>query len=51
MIGGTHSDNLVELQGAHLAAVEVGAGPFWVQHCEVGDVGQLWGGDWRRRVC
>ena len=31
-IGGTHPNNLVELEGAHLVAVEVGAGPFWVEH-------------------
>ena len=39
--GHTHSDNLLELEGAHLAPVEVGAGPFWVEHGEEGDVGTL----------
>jgi hypothetical protein len=29
---GTHSDNLVEFERAHLAPVDLGAGPFWVDH-------------------
>jgi hypothetical protein len=32
--GGAHSDNLVDVEGAHLAPIHVGAGPFWVEHCE-----------------
>ena len=40
MDSGTHSDNLVEPEGTHLAVVVFGAGPFWVEHCD-GDVGEL----------
>jgi hypothetical protein len=29
---------LLELEPAHVAPVEVGAGPFWVEHCEAGAV-------------
>jgi hypothetical protein len=51
--GGAHSDNLVELEGTHLAPIDLGAGPFWVEHCEESDVDKLWegiggGGEWRR---
>jgi hypothetical protein len=48
MIRVIHSDNLVELEDVHLAAVVLGAGPFLVEHCEVGDMGKLWVGDSRR---
>jgi hypothetical protein len=34
---GTHSDNLIQLEGVHLVAVDGGAGPFFSQHCEEGD--------------
>ena len=34
---GTHPDDLLNVESLHLAAVEGRAGPFWVQHCEVGD--------------
>jgi hypothetical protein len=49
IVRGTHSDNLVELEGAHLAPVVLGAGPFWVDHCEVGDMGKLPRGGWKRK--
>jgi hypothetical protein len=32
----TDSDNLLEVKGAHLALVEIGAHPFFVDHCEAG---------------
>ena len=32
----THSDDLVELQSAHLATVEVGTRPYWVEHYKSG---------------
>jgi hypothetical protein len=35
MIEGTHFQNLFQLKRPHLAAVVFGAGPFWVEHCEV----------------
>jgi hypothetical protein len=30
----TYSDHLIEPERAHVAPVHVGAGPFWVEHCE-----------------
>jgi hypothetical protein len=36
---GTHSNDLLQLEGPHLVAVHGGTGPFWVQHGEVGQRG------------
>jgi hypothetical protein len=38
----THSNNLLDLENAHLAPVEIGTGPFRVEHFERDDVGRLW---------
>jgi hypothetical protein len=49
----THPDNLLKLERAHLATVEVGARPYWVEHCEAGasrqmmiDVGDVGSNGW-----
>jgi hypothetical protein len=32
--GITHSQDLLEVERAHIATVAFGARPFWVEHCE-----------------
>ena len=47
MIEGAHFQNLLQLERLHLATIDFGTGPFWVEHCGIGDIDTFWG-DWRR---
>jgi hypothetical protein len=34
---GTYSHNLPQIEHPHLAAVDIGARPFWIEHCEAAE--------------
>jgi hypothetical protein len=49
VIEGAYSDNLLKVERLHLATVQVGAGPFWVEHCEGCELSQQKSGMEERR--